>query len=75
MKTIEELRVRAKELSKQVVLYSKQAGEVLPKDRKEGMNLMRQARETSKRCQVVMGEILRQENLEASASMEHQNGQ
>ena len=63
MKTIEELKVRAKELSKQAVLYSKQAGEVLPLDRKEGINLMRQARETSKRCQVIIGEIIRQEKL------------
>lgn len=67
MKTIEELKVRAKELSKQVVSYSKQAGETLPMDRKKGMDLMRQARETSKRCQVVMGEILRREKLEAQA--------
>ena len=68
MKTVEELKVRAKELSKQVVAYSKQAGEVLPNNRKEGMNLMRQARETSKRCQVVMSEIIRQEKLEAAIS-------
>ncbi|MGL5881251.1 MAG: hypothetical protein ACRC2V_26245 [Xenococcaceae cyanobacterium] len=64
MKTIEDLKSRAKELSKKVVLYSKQAGTILPKDRKEGMRLVRLSRETSKRCQVVLSEIIRREQLE-----------
>jgi predicted TIM-barrel fold metal-dependent hydrolase len=64
MKTIEELKIRARELSKQTVALSHQAGQVLPQDRKEGLNLMRQAREMSKRCQVVVGEIIRREKLE-----------
>lgn len=64
MKTIEELKTRAKELSKQTVALSHQAGEILPQNREEGVSLMRQARETSKRCQVVVGEIMRREKLE-----------
>jgi hypothetical protein len=65
MKTVEQLKTRAKELSKQAASYSRQAGEILPKDRKQGMDLMRQAREASKRCQIVINEILRLEQLQA----------
>lgn len=64
MKTIEELRSRAKELSKEAVLYSRQAGEVIQSDRKKGVSLMRQAREAGQRFQVIAGEIIRREKLE-----------
>jgi hypothetical protein len=64
MKTIEELRSRAKELSKEAVLYSLLAGEVIQSDRKKGVSLMRQAREASQRFQVIAGEIIRREKLE-----------
>ncbi len=62
MKTVEELKARAKELSKETVAYSKQGIALLQSGNiKEGSSLMRQANETSKRCQVVVDEIIRRE--------------
>ena len=64
MKTTEDLRARAKELSSQVTGYSKQGVELIHAGkRKEGHELMRKAYETSKRCQAVLGEIIRREKL------------
>jgi hypothetical protein len=61
MKTVEELKVRAKELGKQAADYSRQANRVLPTNREEGKALMRKAYESSKRCQVLINEILRRQ--------------
>ncbi len=61
MKTVEELKTRAQELIKQATSYSRQATEVLPKDREQGKVLMQKAREAGKRFQVVVDEILRLE--------------
>ncbi len=61
MKTVEELKTRAQELIKQAASYSRQATEVLPKDREQGKVLMQKAREAGKRFQVVVDEILRLE--------------
>lgn len=61
MKSIEELKARALELTKLAASYARQAGEIIKTDRKKGLDLMRQAREASKRSQVVIGEILRRE--------------
>lgn len=61
MKTIEELKVRAKELGRQAADYSRQANQVFQTDHEQGKILMRQAYDTSKRCQVVLNEIRRLE--------------
>lgn len=61
MKTIEELKARAHELTKLAASYARQAGEVIKTDRKQGLDFMRQAREASKRSQIIIREILRQE--------------
>jgi uncharacterized tellurite resistance protein B-like protein len=62
MKTVDELKVRAKELGKQAASYSRQATQLLPTDREQSKELMKKAYESSKRCQVVIGEILRLES-------------
>lgn len=62
MKTTEELKARAHELTKLAASYARQAGEVIKLDRRKGMDLMKQAREASQRSQVIIGEILRREN-------------
>ena len=61
MKTLEQVKARAKELGKQAADYSREANQVHATDREQGKILMRRAYEASKRCQVVIGEILRQE--------------
>ncbi|BDA71767.1 hypothetical protein CAL7716_059330 [Calothrix sp. PCC 7716] len=61
MKTIEELKARAHELTKLAASYSRQAGEIIRIDRRKGLDLMKQAYEASQRSQVIVREILRQE--------------
>ncbi|MBW4668008.1 MAG: hypothetical protein KME60_11415 [Cyanomargarita calcarea GSE-NOS-MK-12-04C] len=61
MKTLEELKSRAKELGHLAAEYSRQANQVHATDREQGKMLMRQAYDASKRCQVVIKEILRYE--------------
>lgn len=64
MKTSEELKIRIKELGKQMTSYSRQGIELINQgDIKNGHALMKQAYETSKRCQVLIGELKRQESL------------
>jgi hypothetical protein len=65
MKTTEQLKVRAKQLGQEAASYSKQGLELIKSgSRTEGSQLMKNAYETSKRCQVVIGEILRRQQLE-----------
>jgi uncharacterized protein (DUF4415 family) len=59
MKTVEELKVRAQELIKQAATYSRQATETLPLDHEQGKLLMQKARESGKRFQVIVNELLR----------------
>jgi hypothetical protein len=64
MKTVEQLRAKAKELSKETLSYSRQGIALLQSgNMKEGSSLMRQAHETNKRFQVVLDEIIRLEKL------------
>ena len=66
MKTIEDLKARAKELGKECADYSKRGVELLESgEREAGSKLMHEAHRTSKRCQVIVGEILRMQKLEA----------
>lgn len=62
MKSIEELKARAHELTKLAASLARQAGEIIRTDRRKGLDLMRQAYEASQRSQVIVGEILRREN-------------
>ncbi|MCC5610422.1 MULTISPECIES: hypothetical protein [unclassified Nostoc] len=59
---MKDLKARAKELAHQAADYSRQAVQVSPKDREQGRTLMRQARDASRRCQVLIQEILRQQS-------------
>ncbi len=61
MKTNEELKTRIKELSKQAVTYSKAAVESENLDDKR--QFRRQAMETSKRFQVLIGELIRRQTI------------
>lgn len=61
MKTLEQLKTRIKELGKQMTGYSRQGIDLIKQgDRKNGHELMKQAYETSKRCQVLINELKRQ---------------
>ncbi len=58
---MKDLKARAKELAHQATDYSRQAVQVSPTDREQGRILMRQARDASRRCQILIQEILRQQ--------------
>jgi prefoldin subunit 5 len=61
MKTIEDLRNRAKELSKQAVELRRKGSEVYSTNQELAKQLRQQAREAMKRCQVLIQEIKRQQ--------------
>lgn len=63
MKTNLELKARIKELGKQAVDYSHQAVQIFDFDPVQNRALMKQAHEASKRCQVLINELLRRESL------------
>lgn len=64
MKTAEQLKVRIKELGKQMASYSRQGIDLIKQgDRQNGHALMKQAYETSKRCQVLIAELNRQQAI------------
>jgi hypothetical protein len=57
---MEELKTKIKELGKQAAALSRQAGEIPSQpayNRKRKLDLMRQARDTSKQCQVLIQEL------------------
>ncbi|MBV9388256.1 MAG: hypothetical protein JOZ78_17685 [Chroococcidiopsidaceae cyanobacterium CP_BM_ER_R8_30] len=58
---MKDLKVRAKELAHQATDYSQQAVQISPTNREQGRILMRQARDASRRCQVLIQEMLRQQ--------------
>ncbi len=62
MKTNFELKARIKELGKEAADYSRQAVQVFDTDGEQNRTLMRQAYESSKRCQVLIGELLRRQS-------------
>lgn len=59
MKTIEDLRTRIKELSKQAVEFRQKASEVYEGNKEQAKYLREQAREAIKRCEVLRQEIKR----------------
>ncbi|MBG1269650.1 hypothetical protein [Nostoc sp. WHI] len=61
MKTIPELKTRIQELSKQAVEFSRKASEVCLSDRQQAKYFRQKAREASKRTQVLIQELKRQE--------------
>lgn len=63
MKTAEQLETRIKELGNQMADFSQQAIEIREKDRNQSRILMRQAYEASKRCQLLINELLRQQQV------------
>ena len=59
MKTIEDLRTRIKELSKQAVELRRKASEVYEANALQAKHFREQARESMKRCEVLRQEIKR----------------
>ncbi|NEU76276.1 hypothetical protein PI95_028045 [Hassallia byssoidea VB512170] len=59
MKTIEDLRTRIKELSKQSVELRRKASEVYEANALQAKQFREQAREAMKRCEVLRQEIKR----------------
>ena len=59
MKTVEDLRNRAKELSKQAVEFRRKGSEVYEENKEQAKYFRQQAREAMKRCQVLIQEIKR----------------
>ncbi|MBC1220725.1 hypothetical protein GNF10_32220 [Nostoc sp. UCD121] len=61
MKTVEQLRTRILELGKQAAQFSQQAVEISKTNREQSKNLTGwQAKEASKRCQLLIQELKRQ---------------
>lgn len=54
-----ELKTKIKELSHQAALLSRQALETSKVNRKQGLELMRQARDASRHCQELIQELKR----------------
>jgi len=59
---MKDLQARARELVKQAVEYNGQAVQIALKDQEQSRILMQKARDASKRYQVLIQEILRQQN-------------
>jgi len=65
MKTTQELKDRVKELSRIRTEYSRQGIELINQgDRKAGHQMMKQAYETSRRCGVLLNELIRRQQQE-----------
>lgn len=65
MKTTQELKDRVKELSRIRTQYSRQGIELIKGgDRKAGHQMMKQAYETSRRCGVLLNELIRRQQQE-----------
>lgn len=61
MKTVEQLRTRIRELSKQAVELRRKGSPVHETDWEQAKHLRQQAREAMKRCQVLIQELKRQQ--------------
>jgi ribosomal protein L29 len=61
MKTIEELKTRIQELSKQAVELRQKASEVYLTNQEQAKQFRQEAREANKRCQVLIQELKRQQ--------------
>jgi len=58
---IVELKAKIKELGKLAAELSRQSVEVSKVNRKQGLDLMRQARDASKQCQALIQELKNQQ--------------
>lgn len=58
---MEELKIKITELSRQAATLSRQAVEVSKVNRKQGLYLMREARNASKQCQALIQELKKQQ--------------
>jgi len=58
---MEELKAKIKEFGKQAAMLSRQSVEISKVNRKQGLDLMRQARDASKQCQALIQELKRQQ--------------
>ncbi len=58
---MEELIARIKDLGKQAAMLSNQAVEASKVNRKQGLDLMRQARDASVECQALIQELKQQQ--------------
>ena len=56
---MEELKIKIKEEGHLAAVLSRKASEISKVDRKQGLDLMRQARNASKRCQALIQELKR----------------
>ncbi|MBD2501270.1 hypothetical protein [Anabaena azotica] len=59
MKTVEQLKNRILELGKQAAHFSQQAAEISQTNREQSKILMQQAKEASRRCQLLIQELKR----------------
>ncbi len=58
---MEELKAKIKELGKLATMLSRQSVEISKVNRKQGLDLMRQARDASSQCQALIKELKRQQ--------------
>lgn len=58
---MQELKVKIKELGKRAAELSRQSVDVSKVNRKQGLDLMRQARDASKQCQALIQELKKQQ--------------
>ncbi|AFY89229.1 MAG: hypothetical protein CLLPBCKN_007143 [Chroococcidiopsis cubana SAG 39.79] len=61
MKTVEQLRTRIRELSKQAVELRRKGSQVYETNQEQAKHFRQQAREAMKRCQVLIQELKRQQ--------------
>jgi hypothetical protein len=58
---MQELKAKIKELGKRAAELSRQSVDVSKVNRKQGLDLMRQARDASKQCQALIQELKKQQ--------------
>jgi hypothetical protein len=67
MKTIEELRTRIQELSKQAVELRRKGSEVYETNQEQAKHFRQQASDAMKRCQVLIQELKRTGEIDRTA--------
>ncbi|MHC5716817.1 MAG: hypothetical protein ACYTXE_39895 [Nostoc sp.] len=60
MKTVEQLKTRIQELGRDAAQFSQQAVDISQSNREQSKTLMQRAKEASKRCQLLIQELKRQ---------------
>ncbi len=67
MKTVEELKARIQELSKQAVELRRQGSQVYPTNQEQAKQFRQEAREALQRCEVLRREIKRTQEINHAA--------